>query len=124
MKKSTKAVLLSAFLCPGAGHFYLKKHISGCVFTGAFISVLVVFVAEVINITEQVTAQLTAQINAGEIALDITALTVFLTEKLQAFETQSLSQISYLLMILWLAAAVDAYRVGRRADQNGSRKSL
>ncbi|WP_028865203.1 DUF6677 family protein [Psychromonas aquimarina] len=117
MKKSTKALLLSALLCPGAGHFYLKKYISGCVLTGVFISALVVLTADIINITEQVTAELTAQINAGSIALDITALSAFLTEKLQAFETQHLTQISYLLMALWLAAAADVYRIGRRIDK-------
>ncbi|WP_019616348.1 DUF6677 family protein [Psychromonas ossibalaenae] len=124
MKKSTKALLLSAFLCPGAGHFYLKKYIRGSVLTGAFISALVVLIGDVINITNQVTAQLTEQINAGNIALDLTELTASITEKLQGFEAPYLTQISYLLMILWIVSVVDSYRVGRRIEQYDDRELL
>jgi hypothetical protein len=41
MKKSMKAALLSAFVFPGAGHFFLKKHITGTVLAVFIISLLV-----------------------------------------------------------------------------------
>ena len=41
MKKSMKAALLSAFVFPGAGHFFLKKHITGTVLAVFIISLFV-----------------------------------------------------------------------------------
>ena len=35
MKKSTKAALLSALICPGAGHIFLKKYIRAMLLVAA-----------------------------------------------------------------------------------------
>jgi len=45
MKRSTKAVLLSAFVFPGAGHVFLKRYLAGVVLAGVALIALYVYVS-------------------------------------------------------------------------------
>jgi len=52
MKKELKAVLLTAIVYPGAGHFSLKKHLIGCIFAGVFTLLLFMTLGDILAIAQ------------------------------------------------------------------------
>ena len=70
MKQDLKAALLTAFVYPGVGHFSLKKHFIGAIFTGVFSVFLILTLHDIFAI-----AQCTAnEIVQGKIPMSVTAI--------------------------------------------------
>ena len=67
MKLSTRAVLLSLFMFPGAGHILLKKKISGCLFIG--VGVVATFI--IVTSKMQRAYVIADQLSKGEIPFDM-----------------------------------------------------
>ena len=108
MKKSIKAALLSAFVYPGVGHFFLKKYYHTAVFACAFSVPLYFIVSDIFTKAEQVVAQ----IKNGEIPLDIAAISESLSSSMAGDATQELNTKVYILVIIWLISILDSYRIG------------
>lgn len=108
MKNSVKAALLSAFVYPGVGHFFLKKYVMGSVFVCGF-SVPLFFIIRKIMATAE---QLVEQIKNGEIGLDIAAMSQALSSSVTDANAQDLNFIKYVLVIVWFIATIDSYRIG------------
>lgn len=104
MNKAIKAALLSAFVFPGAGHLLLKRYISAVILT------LSTFTAIYLQLSEMMEniAPIMAQIQRGEIAPDIAAITASLVQP------SVNSSVTIILLVIWLTAIVDAYRLGRK----------
>ena len=66
MKKSNKAVLLSALVFPGAGHLLLKKRIIGAVLTCASLVALDLIIANMLNRAQEIADK----ILSGDVAPD------------------------------------------------------
>ena len=118
MSKSMKAALLSAFVFPGVGHFFLKKHIAGTVLAGAAFASLYL----VISNTVERALQISEKIQHGEVQLDVAAITELLTKQPTGTEPQLLNIASTVFIISWLIGIVDSYRVGHvqgKADVSG-----
>jgi hypothetical protein len=108
MTKSTKAALLSAFVFPGAGHFFLKKHVAGVVLAvSAFASLYMI----ISNMVERA-LQLTDKILSGEVPLDVATITELLAKQPPGAEAQLLNIAWVVLIISWLLGIVDSYRIG------------
>jgi hypothetical protein len=115
MKKSMKAVLLSAFVFPGAGHFFLKKHLTGTVLAGsAFISLYLV-----VSKTVERALQIFEKIQLGEVPPDITTITELVTRQSTGTDAKLLNIASAVLIISLLIGLIDSYRVGRAQDKSG-----
>ena len=104
-----KTALLSAFVFPGVGHFYLKKRISGTILACAAIGSLYV----VISKSVERALQITEKIQRGEIELDVAAITELLSKQPTGNEAQLLNVAWAVLVITWLIGIVDSYRGGR-----------
>ncbi len=118
MSKSMKAAMLSAFVFPGVGHFFLKKHITGTVLAGAAFASLYL----VLSNTVERALQISAKIQAGEVQLDVAAITELLTKQPTGTEAQLLNIAAAAFIISWLIGIVDSYRVGHtqgKADISG-----
>jgi len=113
MKKSTKAVLLSAFVFPGAGHFFLKKHIAGIVLSGAAFAALYVVIANLVERAQQIAGKL----QSGEIRMDIAEITDLVSRQPMGTEDQSAGIATAVLIIAWLGSIADSYRVGHMQDK-------
>jgi len=114
MKNSTKAVLLSALVFPGAGHFFLKKRIPGIILSGTAFAALYVVIS---NVVER--ALLIAQkIQSGDVQLDIAEITELVSRQPTGAEAQSLSIATTVLILLWVGGIADSYRVGHIQDKN------
>jgi len=118
MNKSSKAVLLSALVFPGAGHFYLKKKITGGILLVAAFFGLYSIVAMIME-----RAQLIAdKIVSGEMQPDMTIITELVTNQSTGTEAQSLNIATTILIISWVIGIVDSYRVGHLIDKQSGQK--
>jgi len=112
MKKSLKAALLSGLVFPGAGQVYL-----GCRWRGwAFIvAVFLIFAYVVIHITVNAYREIAAAAAKG-VAIDIPAIQKSVAANSDAATTAALA----LLVLLWIAAILDAYVAGERLEGTGA----
>jgi len=109
MKKTNKAVLLSALVFPGAGHIYLKKYLPAIGFIGAFAYLLSVVISELVKQTEKITQK----ILSGELPLEANAISQALAEQ-GANNGQQTGFASYALLFIWFFAMYDAYRLAKQ----------
>ena len=88
----------------GAVHLLLKRYISGVILT------LITFTAIYLQLSEimETIAPIMAQIQRGEIAPNISVITASLAQ------ASANSSIPSILLIIWLVAIVDAYRIGKK----------
>ena len=67
MKAKTKAVLISALLFPGLGHFVLKRAMRGCLFIVPTLRAIGVLLRTTLALADQ----LVAEIQSGALPLDV-----------------------------------------------------
>ena len=113
MTTSIKAALLSALVFPGAGHFFLKRHLRGLVLTLATIASLYFLISGVVERA----LQITDKIQRGEVQLDVAAITELISVQPTGSEIQIINIASAVLMLAWLIGIVDSYRIGRIQDK-------
>jgi len=112
MKKSTKAVLLSALVFPGAGHLYLKRYLAGGTLAATSFACLYYLIA---NAVEKALA-IVEQIQNGEVQMDPVAITELASRQPGGTEAFLLDVSTYAIIILWLFGIFDSYRRGRLSD--------
>lgn len=103
MNKGVKAALLSAFVFPGAGHLLLKRYISGGLL--ALFSLTITY----FQMSEMMAnmSSLMSDIQRGVVIPDISTMTTLLIPSAN-------SSVTSILLVIWLLAAIDAYRLGRK----------
>lgn len=114
MSKTSKAVLLSALVFPGTGHFLLKKSVAGAVLFGASLGALYYLVVSAVEQARKIVEK----IQSGEIQLDGLDITELVSNQLSGSETQTQSVATVVLILSWLIGIVDSYRVGRIQDKD------
>jgi hypothetical protein len=112
MKKSSKAVLLSALVLPGAGHVFLKRYVSAMVLIGISLAALYVLISTAV---EQA-LQISEKILNGEIQPDIASIAQMVSESSIGAETQLVSLSTTALILVWLVSIIDSFRAGRLQD--------
>ena len=113
MTRSVKAVLLSALVFPGAGHFYLKRYLVGALLAGA---ALVSFYALATGAMDTA-LQVADRIERGAVAPDAAAIDELITQQSAAHQGLLGSLAPDLLLVCWLAGIADSWRVGRALDK-------
>ena len=117
MKLSNKALLYSALIFPGGGHFLLRRYLPGSLLTAVAFACLVLLVAHAIDAAQKVSEQ----ILLGEIPLDLGLIREAVTTQAAAAESPATTVATWLLAACWIVAAFDAWRLGRRAEQEENR---
>jgi len=115
MKKIGQAVLLSALVFPGSGHFFLKRYIVGSMLFSVAIAATYFIVSGMINKA----LELANKIKSGEIQPDISVITELLLRQSIGGEFQLINIAVNSLIIVWLIGIADSYRIGRQLD-NGT----
>lgn len=111
MKRSLKGALLSALVFPGAGQLWLKRYLRGTAFALSVSASLAVIILKAVHQALAILER--AETEGG--ALDMAAITDAATRAAAGSGPGSnLALIA--LVVLWVAAVVDAYLVGRRLD--------
>jgi len=114
MNKSNKAALFSALVFPGAGHFLLKRHISGAVIVCASLGALYLIIANLLERAQEIADK----ILSGEVSLDIATITELVSQQSASNDSQLLDIAWAVLIIIWLIGIADSYRVGRAQDRS------
>ena len=114
MNKSMKAALLSAFVFPGVGHFFLKKYIPGAVLAGTAFAALYFLTAKTVDRA----LQIIEKIQGGEVQLDAAPITELFSKQATGTEAQLLNIATAVLFVSWLTGIVDSYRVGRAQNKH------
>ncbi|MFT4560550.1 MAG: hypothetical protein ACI9BW_000284 [Gammaproteobacteria bacterium] len=109
MTKSLKATLLSALVFPGAGHYFLKRYPQALLLAIAATGGLYFLLAETVN-RSQIIAD---KIVNGEIAFDVATIAQIATDPSSNSNSQMLSIATWTILIAWIIAMVDSYRIGR-----------
>ncbi len=117
MTKPIKAVMLSAFVFPGAGHFFLKKYVPGIVLAG----IALVSLYFIISKTVERAREIADKILLGEVQLDIAAITELVSRQPAGTDTELINLAWIVLIISWLIGIADSYRVGRSQAKNEGR---
>lgn len=110
MKKSTKAVLLSLLVFPGAGHLYLKHGLRAI----AFLLPALLAVVYIFNQAMDEANRIVGQFAAGTTALDPAAITAQLEQS--SGNTTLANVASAVMLICWIGSAIDAWYLARRQD--------
>ncbi len=108
MSKSLKAVLLSALVFPGIGHFSLKKPLQGSILSGITIVCLYLLLSAVVDIAQE----LTLKIQSGEVPLDVIEISELVSQQLAGSDGQLVNIPSLLVVICWVVGVVDSFRIG------------
>jgi hypothetical protein len=111
MNISRKAVLLSALVLPGAGHFFLKRYVVGAVLAGTALTALYLVIAN----TVERALRIAQQIQNGEVPLDVAVIAELVSTQTTA-DAQSLDIAVAVLTVVWVGAIVDSYRVARQKN--------
>jgi hypothetical protein len=116
MKQSTKALLFSGLVFPGAGHFSLELFSRGLIFfLPSFVSLILL-----VHYALGKAFDLAIQIAQGAIPLDKTVITNLITTVPPAPEMLRVQISTWIIIICWLLGIVDTYRQGRIADHKDS----
>ena len=110
MHKATKAALISAFIFPGCGHFYLKSKLRGALFTSIFAGCLYVLITHAVNMANDISER----ILSGNIPLDIASLMTEISLQLSDNDGSSPNIASLLLLMCWGIATIDSFILGRK----------
>jgi hypothetical protein len=114
MKRSTKAVLLSALVYPGVGHLYLKKTVPAVLLMLAATAGLYVLMSGAFAQANLIAGK----ILSGEVQPDIGAVTDLLTQHQDGSGSGKLAWATAFLGIVWVAAVIDAWRTGRATESD------
>lgn len=110
MKKPINVTLLSLLIFPGIGHLFLKKYALAIAFICSFGYLLMSLVVEIHDKTQE----LANSIIRGDIPLNIEQISKAIIES-DVLNNPTISSMSYILMLIWVLAAFDAYRIAKKA---------
>ena len=113
MRKSIKAVLLSALVLPGTGHFSLKKPVLGSLLLGISLVCLYFIFSAILKISKDISAQ----IQSNELAFDAAQINEMVTEKLSGSGDQVINISALILIMCWIVGVVDSFRLGRLEEK-------
>ena len=115
MKLTIKVILLSALVYPGIGHFVLKKYLLCTLFLSSTTYLMVSLINDIYSMLNVIEVA----IQNGTVTRTFPAIRQALFEH-GIFDNPALANNVTILFILWLVAAVDAYRIARAKEKNNS----
>ncbi|ABV89009.1 DUF6677 family protein [Shewanella pealeana] len=115
MKTSVKAALLSAFICPGSGHFYLKKRAMGNILLVSSLAALSFLLWHAYQRAQQISQQ----ILNGEIPLQLDAIYSAVTQAPVGNEALYINIATIGFILAWGIGIIDSYRLGKKQDDAG-----
>ena len=102
--KRTQALLLSALVFPGSGHFVLGRKARGCLFLVPALVALVLVLRQIMARLDQVMAQ----IDSGALPLDV-QLIVEKVDALSANDGPAMTVAMSVLVACWIGSLIDTW---------------
>ena len=104
LPKRTLALLLSALVFPGSGHFVLGRKARGCLFLVPALVALVLVLRQIMARLDQVMAQ----IDSGALPLDV-QLIVEKVDALSANDGPAMTVAMSVLVACWIGSLIDTW---------------
>ncbi|MFG0457278.1 hypothetical protein [Shewanella mangrovisoli] len=112
MKKALTAGLLSAFIAPGSGHFYLKHKCSALVFFCLAVISLMLLLMQIYQVAQVIALE----IQNGTLPLDVGVISAEITQQTQTTMANA-NELLYGFLLCWLVALLDSIRLGLKQDK-------
>jgi hypothetical protein len=112
MNNAIKAALLSAFICPGSGQWWLKQRLIG----GGFMLVSVICLGYLILAVMERAQAIAAKILSGEIANDLVSIYAEVSA-IPAEAMGTMNLLTWVFIANWLLSILSAYWLGTQADK-------
>ena len=113
MKKTTKAVLLSALVFPGMGHLSLKKYLAAIVLAGASFASIYYTMTKSVENALQIVEKMQIDYNQPDVAAIIDSV----SQQPAGSDAYLLDIATAVFVICWLIGIIDSYRIGRAQDK-------
>lgn len=117
MKQSTKGLLLSLLVCPGAGHLAHKKFIPGV----AFMSVAALCIYYLVTTAYTYAMTVIKKIEAEGVILSPEKVIELARFQPTGSQMDWINLATYTLILLWIVSGWDAYRIGNKLDQHNKK---
>ena len=119
MNNAIKGALLSGLVFPGLGQLVLRQYRRGIVIMLAVLISLSVIVISAVRIARDILEEITLQ---GDV-IDMSGITGAATRESLQSGSMTLNLLMVFIIICWIAATLDAYRIGSRLDrESGARR--
>ncbi len=112
MKKAIKAALLSAFVFPGLGHLLLKRYISAAILATTAFTASYLLISKILEDAMQIVDK----IQHGDLPADVITITELVSQQTDGNDLLSSNIMTSVLLITWLVAIIDCYRIGRSQE--------
>ncbi|OEZ65901.1 hypothetical protein JAB5_30490 [Janthinobacterium sp. HH103] len=106
LSKRHLALLLSALVFPGSGHFVLQRKARGCLFLVPALVALAIIVRQIMARLDQVMAQ----IDSGALPLDV-QLIMEKVEALSANDGPAMTVAVCVLVACWIGSLIDTFLI-------------
>jgi TM2 domain-containing membrane protein YozV len=114
MNNAIKGALLSGLVFPGLGQLVLRQYRRGAVIMLAVAISLSVIVVKAIRIAQDILQNVELQADM----IDMTAITDAATRESLQSGSITLNLLMIFIIVCWIAATADAYRIGRKLDSD------
>lgn len=114
-----RAAILSATIFPGAGLFFLRHHLRGCIFALPAALVIIMLFKNLFSVAFKLNQEMTAEIERGHFAIDISHMWNSLHGAM--FSSPYWEQGKWILLASWILSIISSYFAGKKADLNQSK---
>ncbi len=119
MNRTTKSILLSALVLPGAGHLYLRSYTRGIILLAICAAALTDFIRRAWHEAELIRARLIDEVNAGGM-FDLDALIAHATAAANSIDKKPFTLAGIVLIACWLFGIFDSYRLSKRLEETAT----
>ena len=120
MKKSYKAALMSAFLFPGTGQFYLKRYWQGLIIMGISIAGVAYIIWQATIKALSLMDNTLLKMQQGGNA-DIQGITAMVNSKVKSSSPYG-DIILFVIICCWIYAIIDTYISGKKQEHQDSQE--
>lgn len=112
--QAKRAAILSATIFPGAGLFFLRHHLRGCIFALPAALVIIMLFKNLFSVAFRLNEEMAAEIEKGNLAIDIGHMWNSLHGAM--FTSPYWEQGKWILLASWILSIISSYFAGKKAD--------
>lgn len=113
--QANRAAILSATIFPGAGLFFLRHYIRGCIFALPALLVIIMLFKNLFSVAFKLNRELADEAAKGNYAIDISHMWNSLHGAL--FTSPYWEQGKWILLASWIFSIISSYFAGAKTDQ-------
>ncbi|WP_331344849.1 hypothetical protein [Cellvibrio sp. UBA7661] len=115
MSTAKRAAILSATIFPGAGLFFLRRYVRGCIFAVPAALIIIMLFKNLFTVAFRLNAELQEKADKGVFDFDV----AYLASELHGafFSSPYWDDGKWLLLASWVLSIISSYYAGQKIDQ-------